>query len=336
MDGGGCVLEPLTAGYPGVAAGRSASSARYPAPRNGGIWANLSRLLVSPASALGLKRRRRSFVAVPMARRLPRLTGTLLLLGFFAGTGLYGSVLGGQYATFRAAYGEPRDVAARLFGFGLDRIEISGLSQLSEREILRIAGIDPRLSLPFLNVAEIRERLERTPLIRSASVRKLYPRELSVSLVEREPYALWQKNGELFVTAADGTVIEGMHDPRFVSLPLVVGEGANARAGEYAALLEAAGPLRSAVRAGMLVSGRRWTLKMKSGLDVLLPEEGAPAAVQRLVKLDREQHVLDKDVLAIDLRISDRVVVRLTEEAAAARAEVMKKRPQRGAKGVET
>lgn len=329
MDGGGCVLEPLTAGYPGVAGSRATSFGT-----RGGVWQHLSRWLVSPASALGL--RRRAFVSVPLSRRLPRLTGTLLLLGLFACIGLYGSVIGGQYATFRAAYGEPRDVVARLFGFGLDRIEISGISQLREREILTIAGIDPRLSLPFLSVAAIRERLERTPLIRSASVRKLYPRELSISLVEREPYALWQRNGELFVTSADGTVIDGMHDPRFVPLPLVVGEGANTRAADYAALLDAAGPLRSSIRAGMLVSGRRWTLKMKSGLDVLLPEEGAPAAVARLVKLDREQHVLDKDVLAVDLRIGDRVVVRLTEEAAAARAEVMKKRPQRGAKGVET
>ena len=86
----------------------------------------------------------------------------------------------------------------------------------------------------------------------------------------------------------------------------------------------------------MLVSGRRWTLKMRNGLDVLLPEEGGPAAVARLVRLDREQHILDKDVLAVDLRIPDRVVVRLGEEAASARAEAQKKKPQRGTKGIET
>jgi cell division protein FtsQ len=272
---------------------------------------------------------------VPLARRLPRLTGTALALAFFGATGIYGLVLGGQYDALRQQHGEPRDIAARIVGFGLDKITISGIAQLSEREVLKIGGISPLHSLPFMSAADIRERLEKTPLVKSAVVRKLYPNELAITLVEREPYALWQLNGELFVVAPDGTVIDRMSDARFASLPLVVGDQANKRAATYVALLEAAGPLRSQIRAGMLVSGRRWTLKMENGLDVRLPEENAAEAVARLARLEREQHILDKDVLALDLRIPDRVVVRLTEEAAAARAEAVKKRPQRGAKGGE-
>jgi cell division protein FtsQ len=38
----------------------------------------------------------------------------------------------------------------------------------------------------------------------------------------------------------------------------------------------------------------------------------------------------DKDVLAIDLRQPDRVVLRLSEEAVAARAEMVKARPKLG------
>jgi cell division protein FtsQ len=72
-----------------------------------------------------------------------------------------------------------------------------------------------------------------------------------------------------------------------------------------------------------------------NGIDVRLPEEGAADAVRRLVKLEGEIRLLEKDVIAIDLRMPDRVVVRLTEEAFAARAEAVKKRNVRG-KGVET
>ena len=55
---------------------------------------------------------------------------------------------------------------------------------------------------------------------------------------------------------------------------------------------------------------------MDNGMDVRLPERGAADAMARLVKLEREQKILEKDVLAVDLRMPDRVVVRLTEEAA--------------------
>ena len=113
-------------------------------------------------------------------------------------------------------------------------------SQIRENEVLAAAGLDHRVSLAFLDVNEVRERLERVPMIKSAAVRKLYPNELVITLQEREPHAIWQLNGELFVIAADGTVIDLMQDERFVGLPLVVGDQANTRNKDYLALLEAA------------------------------------------------------------------------------------------------
>jgi cell division protein FtsQ len=278
---------------------------------------------------------RRRSVAVPLCRRLPRLLGTGLTLAFFGAVAITGCVIGGQYQAFREEYGEPHHVLARTIGLGIERVTISGIDQMREAEVLGAGGITSKVSLAFLNVAETRERLKREPLIQSASVRKLYPNELMITLTERQPHALWQHDGELFVIAADGTVIDKMRDDRFASLPLVVGDQANARTKDYLALLDVAGPLKPRIRAGTLVSGRRWTLKMQNGIDVRLPELGAAEAMTRLVKLDREQKLLDKDVIAIDLRMRDRVVVRMTEEAATARAELMKKKPTRG-KGVET
>ncbi|WP_245410915.1 cell division protein FtsQ/DivIB [Microvirga flavescens] len=278
---------------------------------------------------------RRSSVSTPLAKKLPRFLGTSLTLGFFAAVAFVGLWQGGHMDDFIAKYGEPHHAIGRMVGLDLETVTISGISQIRENEVLAAAGLNGKKSLAFLNVNDVRERLEHVPLIKSASVRKLYPNELAITLTEREPFAIWQLNGELFITSTDGTVIDLMQDARFANLPLVVGEMANTRTKEYLAILEAAGPIRGRIRAGTLVSGRRWTLKMDNGLDVRLPETGAMEAVARLVKLDREQKILEKDVLAIDLRMPDRVVVRLTEEAASARAESMKKKLMRG-KGVDT
>ena len=35
------------------------------------------------------------------------------------------------------------------------------------------------------------------PLVESASVRKLYPNDLAIDIVEREAFAVWQRDGEL-------------------------------------------------------------------------------------------------------------------------------------------
>ena len=315
MDGGGRVAEPLTAG-------RTGGRAEFALPR---------------LAVLGFgRRRRRRSVAVPIGRRLPRFTGTALTFGFFAAVAATGLVQNGSYADLRAAYGDPRDLAARAVGLGVEKVTIAGIAGLSEIDVLTTGGITPTSSLPFIGAAELRDRLQSAPLVESADVRKLYPNELAITLVERVPFALWQKDGEIFLVSADGTVIDRLRDRRFTDLPLVVGDEANVQAGDYAALLAASGALRPKIRAGMLVSGRRWTLKMENGIDVRLPEEGAAAAVGRLSRLDREGGLLDKDVLAIDLRMPDRIVVRLTEEAVAARTEANKKKPGRGVKGADT
>jgi cell division protein FtsQ len=281
-------------------------------------------LLVGERQSRWFRRSRRGAVSVPLAERLPRGVGTCLALGFLGASLWTGAILGGHTEALRESQGEPRNMIARLIGLGVDRVTISGIAELSEIEVLVAAGIEPRGSLVFFDADEARRRLEATPLIRQATVRKLYPGEIAITLVEREPYALWQVKGDLFVIAADGTVIDRMDDGRFAHLPLVVGADANNRAREYIALKAQAGPLAGRIRAATLVSGRRWNLKLDNGMDVRLPEVAPAEALKRLVALESDFRLLDKDLLAIDLREPDRVVMRLTEEGASARADQLK------------
>lgn len=255
-----------------------------------------------------------------VGRPAPRGLGLALAFGLTLSAAVFGVLRGGEYAAFVASEGSVGDFVARAFGFDIALVTISGQAELGEPEILADAGISPKNSLLFLDVAKARARLETIPLIKQASVRKLYPNHLVIDLVERSPYALWQKDGQVNIVAADGAVIDQMRDQRFVNLPFVVGEGANERLPEFTALLAAAGELGPKIRAGVLVANRRWNLKMASGVDVMLPEINPQAAVATLIRLQRESRVLDRDVLSLDLRVEGRMFARLTEEAAAARA----------------
>ena len=254
-----------------------------------------------------------------LRRPAPRGVGLALAAALILGAGAFGVVRGGEYASFVADEGSLPDFIARAFGFDIAVVTISGQTELSETEILRDAGVSPKNSLLLLDAAEARARLEKAPLVKQASVRKLYPNHLVIDLVERTPCALWQKDGQVAVVAADGAVIDQMRDQRFSSLPFVVGEGANERLSEYSALVAAADELGPRIRAGVLVANRRWNLKMTSGVEVMLPEVNPLAAVATLVRLQRESRVLDRDVLSLDLRVEGRMFARLTEEAAAAR-----------------
>ena len=244
----------------------------------------------------------------------------------FAAVALAGMVQGGHLQSIGQSSGDVAHFLGRWAGFGVQRVTISGQVELTEQEIVAAAGVDAHHSLAFLDVGKIRERIMALPLVERASVRKLYPNDLVIELTEREAFAVWQRDGELRVVASDGTPTEKMRDPRFVNLPLVVGEGANTRAKDFVALIEKTPELKARIRAGSLIGERRWNLTMTNGILVRLPEQGADEALQRLARAEREQKILERDILSIDLREPDRMTVRLAAEPAETRLEAAKKK----------
>jgi cell division protein FtsQ len=249
----------------------------------------------------------------------------------FGGVAAAAFVQNGGYDELVEREGRPRDILARAIGFPVAAITITGQSQLREDELLKASGVGPANSLLFLDVGAVRDRVLKLPMVKSARVLKLYPNRLVIAIEERQPYALWQRDGRLSVVSSDGTVIDEMKDERFASLPFVVGEGAQKRLSEYVALVSAAGELGSRIKAGILVSGRRWTLDMTNGVTVKLPEEDPQGALATLARLQRDTRILDKDILWIDLRTPGKVAVRLTEEGLASRAAANPARkPQKG------
>jgi cell division protein FtsQ len=261
--------------------------------------------------------------------RIRRGIGSSFAILFLAASATAGFFIGGHDVTFRKEFGSPADAVARMAGFGIEQIAVDGHAELSRDEVIVLSGLDPRASLPFLDPKSLRDRLLAVPLIAEAHVTKLYPDRLRIEIRERVPYALWQLDGEVKVIAVDGTAIEALSDPRFLRLPHVVGKEANLRVKDYVALTEAVPELTAQIRAGTLVAGRRWNLKLQNGVDLKLPEIGAADALRRFWEVEKAGKITERAVLAIDLRLPDRLAVRLTEEAAAEHSEVMLQRAKK-------
>lgn len=257
---------------------------------------------------------------------VPRGLGSAAAIAILAGFWSVGFYTGGHYDTFRAENGTFQDIAARLVGLKVGSVAVTGNHELTVDEIFATAAMPATSSLPFLDIAAVQERLKKLPLIAEASVRKLYPNRLAIDIVERTPFALWQIDGQVSIVSADGTAIDTMRDDRFIHLPHVVGVGANRRVKEFVGILLEVPELANQVRAGTLVGERRWNLKLKNGVDVKLPEDEPAKALTRLAEADKEMRLLSKDIIGVDLRIPDRIVVRLSEESAQARMDVLEKK----------
>jgi cell division protein FtsQ len=265
-------------------------------------------------------------------RYLPNRAGVAATVLILLGSAGFGIVKGGHVEELTQALSDTRNALANSAGFRITTVGINGRKQLSQDEVLAIGGVNGRSSLLFLDAEAVRDKLKANPWIGEATVLKLYPGRLQIDIVERSAFALWQQDGHLSVIAEDGAVLEPYVTRRFTSLPLVVGKGAETRARDFLALLDRYPQVRAVTKAAIFVGERRWNLRLKDGLDIRLPENDVGNALAALSKIDKEDKLFSRDIVAVDMRLSDRLIVQLSDDAAKAREDLFKdKKPKKKA-----
>ncbi len=236
-----------------------------------------------------------ALLALDPPRGLGASAAALLLLG----STCYGVVRGGHYDAVVAQVQDICDTAANSAGFRISEIALAGNHELSRENILTLAGITGRSSLLFLDAAQTRARLLTNPWIADATVLKLYPGRLRIGIVERQPFALWQKDGAVSLIAADGTVLERYVPPRFAALPLLVGKGAEHAGQDFLSIVKRYPDIARNVESSVLVADRRWNLHLKGGIEALLPEDEPE---QRVANLGRARPRASKSSRATSSR----------------------------------
>jgi cell division protein FtsQ len=248
---------------------------------------------------------------------VPRHFGVIFAAAFLSATGVYGMVLGGHSPLV------VKEATSRI-GFAVGQIKVTGHVETSEIDVLEQLNLDGATSLIGFDSEAARQRVLKMPWVATARVTKLYPDGVSVELTEKVPFAIWQRGDLLSLVEEKGGEIVSFNDEKYLELPLVIGEGANLKAHEIVAMMSAFPDLSDRVKAYAYIGGRRWDLQMKDGVTVQLPEKNTEAALETVARLEGEQALLGKDIEVVDLRIDDRMVVRLTAEAQSVRDATVK------------
>ncbi len=238
----------------------------------------------------------------------PRYSATIATAILLASSSLYGAWLGGQIPV------AVQSVTARL-GFAVDQVRVAGNTETSEIDILDRLQLDGWTSLVGFDADLARQRITDLPWVKAASVRKIYPDTLEVRVEERKPFAVWQHGSQLAVVERGGNVIVPFASSRQATLPLVIGYGAAEDAPDFVDKVRRYPELASRVKGFIRIAERRWDLRLENGITIKLPEGDVDQALAEVLKLDREEGLLSRDIASVDLRLDDRLVVGLTPEA---------------------
>jgi cell division protein FtsQ len=168
--------------------------------------------------------------------------------------------------------------------------------------ILAALGMQPGGSIFAADLPAARARIMALDWIASVDVSRRYPGAITVNVVEKRPFALWQSPDGIAVVERSGKVITTQNVQNFSRLPKLVGAGAPDAAAEIIEAVMAHRAVDSRIAAYEYVSQRRWNLILSNGVVVELPENAWRKELDTLEHLIVDNGILERDVTEIDLR----------------------------------
>jgi cell division protein FtsQ len=136
----------------------------------------------------------------------------LLVLGSFATAGLMLKHYLERDARFRIA--------------GTDDIQAAGLTEVTRAQMLPVFGEDVGRNIFFVPLNDRRKQLEQIPWIEEATVMRLLPNQIRVSVVERKPVAFTRHGQQIGLVDANGVLLNmapATMAARHYSFPVVTG-----------------------------------------------------------------------------------------------------------------
>lgn len=261
-----------------------------------------SRHVASPVRPLGKRqpanfaartwRALREWVATPMLLLTLGLIGAALLAALFV-SGHVGRSIARMDTTFAALVDDA--------GFGISQVHLAGNRRVPPDAILAALGFELGQSIFTADIHAARQRLEKLDWVAEADVQRRYPDDISVRIVEKLPFALWQSDAGIYVVERNGKVITSNGVGEFRHLPLLLGDGGSNAADIVDAVAQHRS-LEARVKAYQRVSERRWNLILDDGVLVKLPEMGWQKELDALEHLIVDKGILERDVSEIDLR----------------------------------
>jgi cell division protein FtsQ len=191
----------------------------------------------------------------------------------------------------------------------------TGNKHLTDDELRELTGIDFHESLITISNKEVSQRLLKSPWVLSINVKKEFPDTLSLEIKEKEPFALLDMNGHLFLIDEEGKLLEEMKDSSIPFLPVITGDPFHEEKG-----------FSDALRLAKLMNDRRFSLERDyTEIIISKPQEltvkidgtvvimGSGMYKEKLEKLiELEDYIKNSGILVdhIDLRFADKAIVK--------------------------
>lgn len=207
--------------------------------------------------------------------------------------------------------------AAANAGYKVRNVEVRGTDRLNEARVYERAIGREDLSMPLVDLAQLREELLELNWVKDARVSRQLPNGLVIDILEREPHAVLRRADRMVLIDASGAELEPIAASAVDDLLVISGEGAQAQVEALTDLLDAAPALRPQVKGAEWVGNRRWNLTFRTDQKLALPEgaDRAAAALISFARADGVHRLIGGEVVRFDMRNPPRMYMQVPGRA---------------------
>ena len=259
-----------------------------------------------------------------LIEHLPVSEATLQRMASWTIVSIFGAILIGiaiYLGLPEVARQQAADIAARA-GFEVEKVEVRGVERMDELPVYNIALGQVDRSMLSLDLPHVRQQMLKLGWVKDARISRRLPDTLVVDIVERDPVAVWQHDGQLHLIDVAGVVLQSVSASAMPDLPLVVGPNANRQTAGLNKLMENAPALKPMLAGATWVGNRRWDLRFQSGETLSLPEGDtqSASALVNFARMDGVNRLLGRGIVRFDMRLPQGRVEEKPIEAATSAA----------------
>jgi cell division protein FtsQ len=105
--------------------------------------------------------------------------------------------------------------------FEVKETSVRGLKELTEKDILTVAGIKPQQNMLAVNTEAVAYRVAANPWVKNIYVGRELPNKLVLEVVERSPVALYKQANDFYLMDSEGFVFKKLSRGDDVDLPIL-------------------------------------------------------------------------------------------------------------------
>ncbi len=146
----------------------------------------------------------------------------------------------------------------------------------------------------------------KLPWIHKIVITRSIPDILNVSIIEYQPFAIWENENEKYIIDKDGNTVPFEESEEFKNMVILSGNGANTHAKSLFNIFSIDSEFSARIYSATWLGNRRWDIRLDNGLLIKLPESNINRAWQNLIKIYSTPGSTI-GLKSIDLRIEDKI-----------------------------